>query len=64
MVTLIAYLVISFVFFLLWLTAYKLIFPYLSMEPTDAGALLTFGWGLYGQVIKGESGYMSLNNLL
>ena len=30
--------------------SYVLILEYLSVELTDAGALLTFGWGLYGQV--------------
>ena len=25
---------------------------YLPVQLTDAGAVLTFGWGLYGQVIK------------
>ncbi|KAL5125389.1 Ultraviolet-B receptor UVR8 [Glycine soja] len=30
--------------------SYVLILEYLSVELTDAGALLTFGWGLYGQM--------------
>ncbi|KAG5052989.1 Ultraviolet-B receptor UVR8 [Glycine soja] len=33
--------------------SYVLILEYLSVELTDAGALLTFGWGLYGQCGQG-----------
>jgi len=29
---------------------FELILEYLCFELTDAGALLTFGWGLHGQV--------------
>jgi len=30
--------------------SYVPIFEYLSIELIDAGALLSFGWGLYGHV--------------
>jgi len=33
------------------LVIYILIFKSLPAEMTDAGAVLAFGWGLYGQVI-------------
>jgi len=37
-------------FMLSLVNLFVLILDYLSFELTDAGALLTFGWGLYGQV--------------